>query len=246
MQRLIRLMSRSAHVISGGLLALVLSTTPITAGATDHAPREQATEAAGVSLPSPSESSTLKERVERFDRSKWYFYVSSGIGRPQYDAQIGSRIREQQSQGGSSHQAGFADLPGIYRRISNEWAIGAVLNASFEHVSGNWRANDQYAIHTYNPAASAFWFRSGKFGVGPFARADLGYSRILQIRQYVHPELGGRFDRLNEDALFTQAALGWGFRATEVARLLFHVNWARSIGRTHEVQGVNFNVGFLF
>jgi hypothetical protein len=198
-----------------------------------------------LSLSGAAHAQELK--TSRFDESRWYFYVASGLGRPSYDSDIQGRIDYQKNtQAGSSNQAAYVDLPAIYRRLNADLAIGGVINASFEQISRKWGDINDFAVHTYNPAATVIYFPSGEMGVGFFARGDLGYSRILQIRHYSDPVSGERFDRLNEDGLFTQVAVGYGLRATNLARLLFHINAVRSAGPTHTAQGFNFNVGFMF
>lgn len=176
-----------------------------------------------------------------FPDHTWFFYVGAGLARSSYDNRIQERIDEQVARGKNSPSSGVFDLPAIYRRIQPGLSAGLVLNATLEHFANSWRENDSFAIHTYNVAPSAQYFFSGQTGLGWFVRADLGYSRLIQIRQV--PE---RYERVIDDGLFTQAAAGYGWRAGDVGALLMHISAIRAASASHHVNAASFNVGFLF
>jgi hypothetical protein len=193
----------------------------------------------------PSPLSTAPEKSPDKWQGNWFVYLGAGIGHPNYDDAIQGRIDDQKAQGGSSPEAGFFDLPGVYRKLVPGVALGAVLNMSFENVSGDFRAVNSYSVQTFNPSLSALYFPLKTFGQGLFFRGDLGASRIYQLHEYIPPNQSITHDKLIDDGIFTQAAVGYGWAATHVTRVLVHLNVFRSSAGTHAATGLSFNLGFL-
>lgn len=183
-----------------------------------------------------------EETITRaLEDDNWFFYIGSGIGRSWYGESIQDRIDEQKAQGGSSPNVGTFDLPGIYRRWQPGLSAGILLTANFEHVARKWQDKNSLAIQTYNPSLSLFYFLSRRTGLGWFVRGDLGYSRIVLIR-----EQGDDFHRTIDSGVFAQGAAGYAWRAGSVARMLMHLSAYRVQGADHQAGGLFYNVGFLF
>ena len=193
------------------------------------------------------EMSSETSRANQHDHADdpWFFYFSAGIGHPNYDDDIQSRIDYQKSQGGSSPEAGFVDLPGIYHRIRPGLVAGIILNMSFENVSGDFRQTNSFSVQTFNPALSFFYFPQSQTGKGWFLRGDLGESRIMQLRESNPTHAFIYHDKRIDDGLFSQVAFGYGFPATHYARLLLHLNAFRSSAGGHSATGLSFNIGFF-
>jgi hypothetical protein len=175
----------------------------------------------------------------------WHFYLASGLGNATYDNATQQRIELQMQRGGSSPAVGFFDLPAVYREMSYGLGLGGVFNIGLKHVARAYGERDSFAIQSFNPAASLIWFMDGDFGQGWFLRTDLGWSRILQISE--SPVVGGALYQFNNyDALFAQAAVGYGITVGKSLHLLSHLNLFQATGGSRWIQGFNINVGFLF
>ena len=186
-----------------------------------------------------------KKAPRDLSEDHWFFLMSAGIGRPNYDSATQTKIDAQKAAGGSSDEAGFADLPGIYRRISPTLAVGAILSMSFENVSGNWHEERSFAIQTYNPSVSALYFPQGTYGLGWFGRGDLGSTRIYQRTAAVNSTGGRTTVESNEDGYHAQLGVGYGFMASTVARVLVGLNGIYGVAGPDQINGLSLNVGFL-
>jgi hypothetical protein len=198
----------------------------------------------GISSWGQNDSSSSGETLSDHN---WFFYVATGVGQAQYDARTESRQKAQQALGASSPSVGFFDFPAVYRKIQPGLALGVAANVSLEHTARSFRIPNSHAVHTYNPSLSALYFPQGEVGLRWFLRADLGPSRFLEIRQEQIGASGPAFRHHDvEDGTFAQLALGYGWHASHVARLLFHVNAFQVRAGDRRASGLNFNVGFLF
>ncbi len=187
----------------------------------------------------------LTESPSDFADANWFFYLSAGAGRPTYDDEISARIDAEKADGRESPQAGFFDFPGVYRQVQPGLAVGAILTMSFENYATKWRDPESFAIQSYNPSVSAFYFPGGRMGLGWFGRGDVGASRIYQrLRIETAP---GQFEvRLSHrDGLFTQLAFGSGWEASHFALVLVHVNALLATAESNNLKGATLNIGFL-
>lgn len=177
-------------------------------------------------------------------QDNWFFYMSTGMGRPAYDASIQTRIDQEKERGGSSPFAGSFDLPGVYRHLSGGWAAGAVLNMMFENVARQWSEGQSFSIQIFNPSLSALYFTGGQVGLGWFTRADVGVSRILQLQEGHDTGVQG-FSRMNDTGVIGQFGIGYGWQASQMARVLAHLNAFYSSAVERHASGLMFHVGFL-
>ncbi len=174
----------------------------------------------------------------------WFFYIGTGFGRPAYDGETQRLIDLQKARGGESPQAGYFDLPGIYRKFRPGFAVGGVAHWTFENVARKWGENDSFAVQTYNVAVSTLYFPGDVMGLGWFGRADLGSTRIYQRREYPSSP-GSRVEESNRDGVFGQIALGYGWRASSFARVLVHANAHAAAAGPNQMNGFSLNLGFL-
>jgi hypothetical protein len=185
--------------------------------------------------------------AESLSDHSWFFYIGTGVGTARYDERTESRQKAQEALGASSPSVGFFDFPAVYRKLQPGVALGFAMNIGLEHTARSFRIPQSYAVHIYNPALSAMYFPQGEMGLRWFVRADVGPSRFLEIREEQAGTSGPVFRHHDvADGTFTQLALGYGWHASQVARLLFHVNAFRVHAGERQASGLNFNVGFLF
>jgi hypothetical protein len=178
--------------------------------------------------------------VEAFSQDRWYFYFSAGLSRPRYDESLQRLIDAEKQREAVSATAGHFDLPGIYYRAKPGLLIGAVLNATFEHFSRDWRYQESLAFQLYNGNFSFLVFPGEIPGQGFFLRIDGGYSHFLQIRETPQSPY-----RKLSTGLGAQIGLGYGFRSTEFSHLLLHINYFHNDFRDRFVEGIGFFLGFL-
>ena len=207
---------------------------------------------AEVTTPGANSSEFGSKKAPRdLSEDHWFFLLSAGIGRPNYDSATQTKIDAQKAAGGSSDEAGFADLPGIYRRISPTLAVGAILSMSFENVSGNWHEERSFAIQTYHPSVSALYFPQANqqagygYGLGWFGRGDIGSTRIYQRIAAVDSTGARSTVESNEDGYHAQLGFGYGFTASSVARVLVSLNGIYGVAGPYQINGLSFNIGFL-
>jgi hypothetical protein len=223
-------------VLLGILLAvLLLGPMAVLAAETAEAHGETPTEIKAETSP----------KTHNFDDSNWFFYMSAGVGQPKYDESTQATIDSQKAIGLESPQAGTFDFPGVYRKISPGFAAGATLHVTVENYARNWREGRSFAIQTYSPTLSAFYFTSGKMGEGWFGRADLGPSRFYQRLSVVSPSNQYDVTLSHRDGVFAQMAAGYGWEASHFARVLVHVNALIASAGPNSLKGATFNIGFL-
>lgn len=181
----------------------------------------------------------------QFTDHDWFFYLSAGTGRASYDDEINGAVDRAKAIGLESPQTGFFDLPGVYYQLRPGFAVGAILTMSFEHFSKNWRNAESFAVQSYSPSVSAFYFFNGRMGEGWFTRADLGATRIYQ-REVQSTGPNQYVERLsNRDGVLGQLAFGYGWEASHFARVLIHANAFASTAGPNAMNGLTLNIGFL-
>ena len=183
--------------------------------------------------------------ANKFDESRWYFYLGVGLGRPTYDSQIERRQADQRAMGGSSEYAGFYDVPAVYKRVDPHWGFGLVGNLALEQTARNWREHNSFAVQAYNAAVTAMYWPTESWGLGWFARSDVGYSRLVLIRERITPD-AIFYHRDIASGLYTQASVGYGWRAGDEARLLAQITGMRVQAESYFMSGAAFFLGFLF
>jgi hypothetical protein len=194
---------------------------------------------------SPPSTAETSAKIHSFDDSNWFFYMSAGVGQPTYDDGTQATIDSQKQVGLESPQAGTFDIPGVYRKLAPGFGVGGTLHVTVENFARNWREGRSFAIQTYSPAVSAFYFTSGKMGEGWFGRADLGPSRFYQRLSLLTAP--GQYDitTSHRDGVFAQVAAGYGWEASHFARVLVHINAQIASAGPNTLKGATLNIGFL-